>query len=102
MSAFTKTIILQKCDENEKWSDLYTLYARINKSSASKNEYLSGGAERSVATKTFEVRYMEQLSNIQFATQNYRIVYEGYNYNIVDYDDYLEKHQTIKLLGVVY
>ena len=44
MLPFNKCIKIQICDENENWSDLYTLYARINKSSASKNEYLSGGA----------------------------------------------------------
>ena len=102
MQPFNKLIILQVCDENEVWSDLYTLYARVNKSSSSKNEYLNGGAERSIASKTFEVRYMEQLSVIQFNTQSYRIVYEDHNYNITDYDDYLEQHRTIKLVGVSY
>ena len=99
---FNKVIKIQQCDENEKWSDLYTLYARINKSSSSKNEYVNGGAERSIASKTFEVRYMDQLSKIQFNTQSYRIVYENHYYNIVDYDDYMEKHLTIKMTGVAY
>ena len=102
MQPFNKSITIQKCDEDEKWSTLFTLYARINKSSSSKNEYLNGGAERSRASKTFEVRYMEQLSVIQFNTQSYRIVYEGVNYNITDYDDFMEKHQFIKLVGVSY
>lgn len=99
---FNKVIRIQQCDENEKWNDLYTLYARINKSSSSKNEYVNGGAERSIASKTFEVRYMDQLSKIQFNTQSYRIVYENHFYNIVDYDDFMEKHLTIKMTGVAY
>ena len=99
---FNKVIKIQQCDENEKWTDLYTLYARINKSSSSKNEYVNGGAERSIASKTFEVRYMDQLSKIQFNTQSYRIVYENHFYNIVDYDDFMEKHITIKMTGVAY
>ena len=99
---FNKVIRIQQCDENEQWNDLYTLYARINKSSSSKNEYVNGGAERSIASKSFEVRYMDQLSKIQFNTQSYRIVYEGHYYNIVDYDDYMEKHLTIKMTGVAY
>lgn len=98
---YDKPITLEKMDENtEKWSNFANLHARVNKTGSS--EYLDAGAERSKNTLTFEVRYFKNLENIRFNTQLYRLIYRGQRFNIVDYDDYLEEHKTIKLVGVSY
>lgn len=98
---FDKPIIIQKINEDsEKWEDLYNLHARVNKSNGS--EYINAGANQSKSTRVFEVRYFKALEDIDDSRGLYRIVYRGRTYNITDYDDYLEQHKTIKLLGVSY
>lgn len=96
---FDKPITIQTVDEaTETWVDLYHCHARVNKSKGS--EFLGGGAVRSSSTRVFEVRYFPQFENIDMDRGSYRIVYRGNTYNIEDYDDYLEQHKTVKLLGV--
>lgn len=98
---YDKPIIIQKIDEaTEQWTDLYRIHARVNKSNGS--EYLNAGAIQSKATLVFEVRYFKNLEDINYNTGLYRLIYQGRTFNITDYDDYLEKHQTVKLLGVSY
>lgn len=99
---FDKPIVIQKIDEKtEKWSDLYTPHASINKAKTD-NEYLDAGAIRSKKTLVFEIRYFKGLEDIDLNTQRYRILYRGTPYNIGDYDDYMQEHKTVKLLGVSY
>lgn len=99
---FDKPIVIQKIDEKtEKWTDLYTPHASINKAK-SDSEYLGSGATQSKKTLVFEVRYFKALEDIDLNTQRYRIVYQGIPYNIGDYDDYMLKHKTVKILGVSY
>lgn len=98
---FDKPIIIQKIDEDtELWSDKYYLHARVNKTTGS--EFFNAGATQSQATKTFEVRYFAGISDIDFNRGLYRIVYRDVPYDIVDYDDFQERHQTVKLEGVSY
>lgn len=95
---FDKPIIIQKIDEaSELWVDVYNVHARVNKSGGS--EYLTAGANRSKSTRVFEVRYFKDLEDIDANRGLYRIVYRGNTYNVVDYDDFQEEHQTVKLLG---
>lgn len=98
---FDKPIILEKMDpKTEKWDVFAKLHARVNKTGSS--EYIGAGATQSQNTLTFEVRYFRSLEEIRLNTQLYRLFYRGHRYNIVDYDDFMEKHQTIKLVGVSY
>jgi SPP1 family predicted phage head-tail adaptor len=98
---FDKPIIIQKIDEKTRIpADLYKLHARVNKSGGS--EYLNAGANQSKSTRVFEIRYFKALEDIDQKRGLYRIVYNGQTYNITDYDDYLEQHKTVKLLGVSY
>lgn len=99
---FDRHIVIQKIDnKTEKWSDLYKLHAHINKNRID-NKYLSAGSIQSKANLVFTVRYFKELENIFTATQLYRILYNNIAYEIVDYDDYLFKHKTVKFLGVSY
>lgn len=96
---FDKPIVIEKInEESEKWEPLFTLHARVNKTGGS--EYLNAGANQSKSTRTFEVRYFRNLEPIDEDRGSYRILYRDRYYNITDYDDYLEKHETVKLLGV--
>lgn len=98
---FDKPITIQKIDEDtERWTNLYYLHARVNKSGGS--EYLNAGANQSKSNRVFEVRYFKGLENIDNKRGLYRIVYRGVLYNITDYDDFQEQHKTVKLLGVSY
>ena len=98
---YDKPITIQKINEDtEVWEDLYHLHARVNKSNGS--EYLNAGANRSKSNRVFELHYFKDLEDIDDNRGLYRLVYRGKLYNITDYDDYLEQHRTIKLLGVSY
>ena len=88
-----------KTEEWEVYLDL--LHANINKN-AKDNEFLSSGAVQSKRELAFDVRYCPPLKEIARNTQIYRIVYDGTPYNIADYDDYNERHQNVRLLGVSY
>ena len=98
---FDKPIIIQKIDQNtELWADLWALHARVNKTTGS--EFVEAGANISQSTKTFELRYFAGLEDVDFNRGLYRILYRGYTFNIVDYDDYMEKHQVVKIKAVSY
>ena len=43
-----------------------------------------------------------KLEDISLNLQCYRIVYQGVPYDIKDYDDFMMKHKTVKILGVSY
>ena len=99
--AYDKPIVIQKINEDtEKWEDLYTLHAKVNKSNGS--EYLNAGANQSRSTLVFETRYFKGLEAIDDSRDLYRIVYRGRLFNITDYDDFQEQHKNVKLLGVSY
>lgn len=102
MRVFDKAISIQKInEETELWEDVYKVHADINKAK-SDSEYLNAGAIQGKRQMIFEVRYFKALEDISFNTQLYRIVFHGVNFNITDYDDFKNKHKTVKLLGVSY
>lgn len=99
---FDKPITIQKLNSKAKrWEDLYKVHASINKAK-SDGEYLSAGAIQAKRNLAFEVRYFSGLEDISLNLQTYRILYRKVPYNIVDFDDFMLKHKTIKLLGVSY
>ena len=99
---YDKPITIQKIDEiTESWADVFKVHAHINKAK-SDSEYLRAGAIRAKKSLVFEVRFFSRLEDISLNLQNYRIVYQGVTYDIEDYDDYMFKHKTVKLLGVSY
>lgn len=99
---FDRLITIQKIDEEtETWVDVYKVHASINKAK-SDSEYLSGGAIQGKRSLIFEVRFFAALDEISFNLSSFRIVFNGTNYDIKDYDDFMLKHKTVKLLGVSY
>lgn len=99
---YDKLISIQRINEaTETWEDWITIHASINKSKGD-NEYLNAGAIQAKRSLTFEVRYFADLEDISYNLQAYRIVYQGVPFNIMDYDDFMLQHKTVKILGVSY
>ena len=99
---YDKPIMLIKYDvETREWEDLQLLHAHVNKTGG--NEYLGSGAYQSTTTKTFEVRYNSLIRDVELNSQLYRVRYPavgGDEYNIEDYDDFEDRHLSVKLMGV--
>lgn len=99
---YDRPISIQRINEvTEQWEEVFKVHASINKAK-SDSEYLSAGAIRGKKTLTFEVRYFAELEDISLNLQCYRILYQGIPYNIEDYDDFMLKHKSVKILGVSY
>lgn len=98
---FDKPITIQRINESEDWEDVFKVHAFINKAK-SDNEFLNAGAIQAKRSLTFEVRYFAALEDVSFNLQSYRILYKGRPFDIKDFDDFMLKHDTVKILGVSY
>lgn len=98
---YDKPIIIQTQDaDTEVWEDALQLHARVNKTRG--GQAMQAGADQYTASLTFEVRYVKALEAIAYGPQPYRILYRGHTFKVTDYDDYLEQHRTVKLVGDLY
>lgn len=100
---YDKPITIQYQDpdlDTEEWVDRWKLHARVNKTGG--GQALNAGADQYRATLTFEVRYFKALEELRFNPQPFRVVYRGHNFKLVDYDDFMEQHRTVKLVGEAY
>lgn len=95
-------VTIQHMDpETEDWTDLLHLHAvKVNKSGS--GESFSAGRERYSPRLSFDFRWFKALEALRYDTQSHRIVYQGHTFNIVDYDDYMERHLTVRLVGEAY
>lgn len=98
---YNKPITVQVQDfDTEEWADKWRLHARVNKTGGGQS--LNAGADQYKATLTFEVRYFKALEEMRYNPQPFRIVYQGHHFKLADYDDYMEQHHTVKLVGEAY
>ena len=98
---FDKPITVQVMNKDtEKWGDLLKLHTRVNKTGG--GQTINAGADQFHATLTFEVRYSRALESIRFKPQFYRVVYRGHTFKVTDYDDYMEQHRTVRIVGELY
>ncbi len=98
---YDKPITIQRQDpDTEEWADVWKLHARVNKTGG--GQALNAGADQYKATLNFEVRYFKALEDMRYNPQPYRIIYRGHTFKVADYDDYMEQHQTVKLVGEAY
>lgn len=98
---YDKPITVQVQDaETEAWADKLKLHARVNKTGGGTS--FTAGADQYKVSLTFEVRYSRQLEEIAYNPQPFRIVYRGRTFKVTDYDDYMEQHKTVKLVGEFY
>ena len=95
-------ITVQKMDENtEEWTDHLHLHAlQVNKTGG--GETFGAGADQYHPRLTFELRWCQALEDVVNTPQLHRIVYRGRLYNIQDYDDFMEQHRTVRLVGLLY
>lgn len=82
------------------WEDVQSLHAEVNKSISQQN--YSPENERVRQRLVFKIRYNPALESVRNALQDYRMVYRGQHYELVDYDDYKEHRRGIKLTGELY
>ena len=94
---YDKPVVIQKLSDNGEWVKQWRLLASVNKTGG--GEVHESGARRSSHSLTFDVRYFSALFDIFLNTQNYRIIYRGAVFNIEDYDDFMEKHISVRLEG---
>lgn len=98
---YDKPITIQVQDEaTETWTDRLHLHAKVNKTGG--GQALNAGADQYRASLTFEVRYCAQLEQLRFGVQPFRIIYKGHKFKVTDYDDFMERHQTVRLVGELY
>ena len=98
---YDKPIIIQVQDpETEEWTDRLRLHAAVNKTGGGSN--FNAGSDQYNANLTFKLRYVRALEDIAYNTEPYRIIYRGRTFKVVDYDDYLEQHREVKLVGEYY
>lgn len=95
-------LTIQRMDpDTEEWTDHLRLHAlQVNKAAGS--ESFAAGAEQYHPRLTFRLRWCQALEDLKYNTQEYRIVYRGHNFNVQDFDDYMEQHRTVQLVGVAY
>lgn len=97
---FHHPVTVQIRDDDGRWADHWKLHARVNKSGGGQTQ--NAGADQYRATLTFDVRYFKALEDMRFNPQPYRIVYRGHFFKLVDWDDYMEQHRTVRLVGEAY
>lgn len=97
---FDKPVTVQIRDDAGQWSDKWKLHARVNKSGG--GQTLNAGADQYKATLSFDVRYFKDLEEMRYNPQPYRILYCGHSFKLVDWDDYMEQHRTVRLVGEAY
>lgn len=98
---FDKPIKIQLQDpDTEEWVDKLSLHATVNKTGGGST--FNAGTDQYNASLTFTVRYVRALEDLAYNTQLYRIIYRGRTFRIVDYDDFMEQHREVKLVGEYY
>ena len=100
MSFFHAITVQIQDEETLQWSDKWKLHAKVNKTNG--GLAFSAGVDQYKATLTFEVRYFEELEEMRYKPQLFQIVYRGHSFKLVDWDDYMEQHRTVKLVGEAY
>jgi SPP1 family predicted phage head-tail adaptor len=88
--------------ETELWTDVFgkNLHAQVNKTGG--GTYQNAGAEQYNASLTFKLRYSKKLEALAYSPQPYRVIYRGRKFKVADYDDYMEQHREVKLVGEYY
>ncbi len=98
---YDKPITIQVQDpETEEWTDSLHLHAKVNKTGG--GTAYNAGADQFRASLTFEVRHVKALEDIAYNVQPFRVLYRGRTFKVTDYDDYMEQHRTVRLVGEVY
>ena len=100
---FDKPVEIQKQNENtEQWETIgdRNFHARVNKFGG--NQSYVANADQFLAKLNFDFRYCKTLEEIRYQPQLYRLIYRGHTFQVIDYDDYMEQHRTVRIVGQLY
>lgn len=101
MAVYDKPIIVQVQDLNtEEWEDHLRLHAQVNKTGGGTT--YNAGADQYHVSLTFRVRYNKALEELRFGPQPFRVLYRGHTFKVTDYDDFMEQHKEVVLVGQLY
>lgn len=94
-------ITIEKLGADGVWKRHMILHClNVNKTRSS--EYVAAGGEQNAAYVTFRVRWNKILSEIEFDTPSYRIIWRGRTFDVRGYDDYQYQRKRVDLMGVSY
>lgn len=100
-TVFDKPIDIQKQDEDsELWGTVQHLHAEVNKAGGTEN--FAARADQFHARLQFKVKYFPGIEQIRDAPTLFRILYNGEQYQVIDYDDYRERHRIVRIVGERY
>lgn len=98
-----RPFIIQRMNpDTEEWTDLPKPFHALQVNKTGGGETFNAGAEQYHPRLTFEVRWSKVLEDVVYQPQLHRIVYRGRVYDIQDYDDFMEQHRVVRLVGVAY
>ena len=101
MTRYDKPVTIQRQDPGtEAWADHLHMHARVNRTGGGQG--FGAGADQFRSHLTFELRYCTALEELRLTPQLFRVVYRGGTYKLTDYDDYQERHQTVRLDDALY
>lgn len=101
MAVYDKPITIQVQDlESEQWTDSLHLHAKVNKTGGGTT--LNAGADQYHVSLTFALRYCKPLEDLRYSPQPFRVIYRGHKFKVTDYDDFMEQHKEVKLVGELY
>ena len=99
--AYDKPITIQVQDpDTEAWADSLRPHAEVNKTGGGMT--FSAGADQFRKVLTFKLRYSRKLEDVINGPQPFRILYRGRTFKVTDYDDYMEQHRSVRLVGELY
>lgn len=83
---------------NEKY-ELYKTCHLLSVNKSSGKEYFNARTEISTSTLNFVLRYSNDLKDIIYNTQMYRVVYDGITFNVKNADNFKEQNRKLTIVG---
>lgn len=72
----------------------------IDENKARSEVSTAGRGQNSGAIITFRLRWSRMIAPIEFAMEEYRLVWRGREFDIDDFDDFMHQHRKVKITGV--
>lgn len=95
---FDKWIKILKLNETtDNYALFYECFASVNK--ASGHSYFENQAEQTATSLIFEIRYMEQLRDMEFDFESYRIEFMNHVFSVNNVDNMFFKDEKLRILG---
>ncbi|MFR9168698.1 MAG: hypothetical protein ACLVKI_08490 [Gordonibacter urolithinfaciens] len=99
MSAGDPILIMKLNPETEEFEP-YCRAHIIDENKARSDESTEGRGQSTMAVISFRLRWSRMLAPIEFAMEEYRLVWRGHEFDIQGFDDFMHQHRKIKITGV--